>query len=157
MKRPLACVALVSLFVTVCLAQFKDPAPEFRVRSLSGKELALSNLRGNVVVLYFWFVGCEPCRVEMQKLNQMVKEFAGKNVIFISFAPDTEEELRDFLKETKFDYEVVAKASDVARGFRVIRTPWHIVIDKEGQIVRERRGAVDDPGKELGEMIKSLL
>jgi len=157
MNRALALVAALALLVSFGMGQFTDPAPEFRVRSIDGQELTLSKLRGKVVVLNFWFIACAPCRVEIPKLNQMVKEFAGKEVVFIAFAPDTEDELRAFFQETEFDYQLVGKASETARRYRVIGAPTHFVINKEGRIVRERRGALEDPGKELGDVIRGLL
>ena len=38
-----------------------DPAPEFAIKDETGKELKLSDLRGNVVFLNFWYTTCAPC------------------------------------------------------------------------------------------------
>jgi AhpC/TSA family len=38
-----------------------DPAPEFAIKDDMGKELKLSDYRGNVVFLNFWYTTCAPC------------------------------------------------------------------------------------------------
>jgi len=157
MKGPLTLVAILPILVSFWAGQLSGPAPDFDVRSLDGHQLSLSGLRGKVVVLNFWFIACPPCRVEIPKLNQLVKDFEGKNVVFIAFAPDSEEDLRAFLEETKFDYQVVAQATPIAKEYGVTGAPTHIVVDKEGRIAAERRGAVNDPGKELGAIIRDVL
>ena len=37
-------------------------APVVSVKTIDGKSLRLSDLRGKVVVLNFWFIGCPVCR-----------------------------------------------------------------------------------------------
>ena len=50
------------------------PAPNFTLDSMNGKPLALSQLRGQVVMINFWATWCGPCRQEMPLLEQMYRE-----------------------------------------------------------------------------------
>ena len=45
-------------------------APDATLVDLSGNQVALSSLRGKVVVLNFWYAACEPCRLEMPALER---------------------------------------------------------------------------------------
>lgn len=133
------------------------PAPAFNVVSLDGTPLQLADLRGQVVVLNFWFIACPPCRVEIPKLNQLVEEYQGANVVFIAFSPDSEEELREFQKTTRFDYHIIPDSTPVAQQYGVTGAPTHILIDREGIIRAVRYGEVSDPKAELSRSIAQIL
>src|SRR5436190_22651200 len=62
----------------------KQAAPAFNMTSVDGEKFELAALRGKVVVLNFWFTGCEPCVAEFTKLNHLVDKFENKGVIFIA-------------------------------------------------------------------------
>jgi len=59
-------------------------ALEFSVKDMDGKSFELSELKGKVVVINFWFVNCKPCVDEMPGLNKIVEKFKNnQNVIFL--------------------------------------------------------------------------
>jgi peroxiredoxin len=124
----------------------KVEAPVFTVTSLKGKRLELAALRGKIVVLNFWFTGCEPCVAEFAQLNALVTEFKRKEVVFIALTPDSAATLKPFLKEHRFKYQVAPNAikiivSTYRDGSGSVVFPTHIVIDKEGKIDTRLVGA----------------
>ena len=133
------------------------PAPAFDVQSLGGANLRLADLKGKVVVLNFWFIACPPCRVEIPKLNQLVEEYRGAEVVFIAFAPDSEDDLREFQKTTTFEYHIIPNSTPVAESYGVTGAPTHILIDREGVIRSVRFGEVSNPKAELSRSINDLL
>jgi peroxiredoxin len=134
-----------------------DPAPDFDVRDLDGNALKLSDLRGKVVVLNFWFIACPPCRAEMPALNQLVQHFQGQEVVFIGLAADPAEELREFLKTHEFLYQVVPDATPIAELYVVRGAPTHIIIDQEGRFAKIVYGAIGDVQTALEEPISRLI
>ena len=122
-------------------------APPFAVTSLEGTKLELASLRGKVVVLNFWFTGCEPCVAEMPLLNGLVDEFKNKDVVFIGLTWDNDATLRSFLKDHQFKYQIVPNAGDLiintySDGTGQIAFPEHIVIDQEGRITKRLSGGL---------------
>ena len=111
-----------------------SPAPTFKATDLEGNSYKLEELKGKVVVLNFWFIGCAPCRVEMPGLNEMVAEYEGKDVVFLAFALDDQGSLEEFLETTEFAYQVLPSSHDVSESYEVNGYPTHVVIDKEGNI-----------------------
>ena len=135
----------------------KKPAPGFEAKALDGENLRLADLKGKVVVLNFWYIGCAPCRVEIPGLNKLVAEFSGQDVVFIGFALDKPEELRNFLKDVPFKYRIVAEASAIRPLFGVSVYPTHVIINKQGQIEFTLVGGSPDRDTELRPLIKNLL
>jgi peroxiredoxin len=111
-------------------------APNFLGKTLNGNNVQLSALRGKVVVLNFWFIACAPCRIEVTPLNEVVKQFTGKDVVFISVARDKEADLARHLQTVPFSFEVIADpAVAISRDvYHLFGYPTTIVIDKQGKI-----------------------
>jgi len=108
-------------------------APDFRVKTLDGKEYTLSSLRGKVVVLNFWFTTCEPCRYELPGLNRLVKEYANQGVHFLALARNTEDEVVQFLSRHSFDYGHAVDSDELRMKFCVLGGwPMSMVIDRTG-------------------------
>lgn len=135
----------------------KELAQDFDVKDLEGETLKLSALKGKVVVLNFWFVGCAPCRVEMPGLNILTEEFKDTDVVFIAFATDHAEAIRAFLKEKTFKYQIVPEAAKIAALYGVKVFPTHILINKKGEIEFMLTGGSEDRHEQLRPLIKNLL
>jgi peroxiredoxin len=134
----------------------KPIAPAFTLTSVEGEKLDLSVLRVKVVVLNFWFTGCEPCVAEFSKLNGLVNKFKSKGVVFIAPTLDNEATLKPFLKGHRFKYHVVPNAgglivSTYSDGSGNVVFPTHIVIDREGKIDTRLTGA-----KAVGDLQKAI-
>lgn len=135
----------------------KLAAPFFQVTSLDGKRFEPESLRGKVVVLNFWYIGCAPCRMEIPSLNKLVKAFREKEVVFVAIGLDDDEAMRQFLKETEFAYDVVCKGGRVVSHFGVRGFPTHIIIDQEGLIDTRLTGGSKEIDKKLAPLIERLL
>jgi thiol-disulfide isomerase/thioredoxin len=120
--------------ISTTVAQPKRASP-FVALSLDGRRWSLPELRGKTVVLNFWFIGCLPCRQEIPLLNPLVEQYP--KFVFLAFALDGEEQLRDFIAKTPFRYEIVGNAQKIADAFEVNGYPTHIVINSNGEIVFE--------------------
>ena len=111
------------------------PAPAFTVRTLDGRTLSLADLRGKVVVLSFWFIGCPACFAMEPKLNDFKARFAESDVVFLAMTSDRKDALEKYLKKERFDYLQAADAKDAMAHFAFRGFPKNIVIDKRGTIV----------------------
>jgi thiol-disulfide isomerase/thioredoxin len=107
----------------------------FKVKSVQGKKITPEDWAGKTVVLNFWFIGCAPCRQEMPELNKIVAKYANNpNVIFIGVALDQNWDIKDFIKKTPFDYQLVGDGRELATSFGIKSYPTNVVINKEGKV-----------------------
>lgn len=132
-------------------------AEPFQVTSLDGRKFDLTALRGKVVVLNFWFIGCAPCRVEIPSLNKLVAEFKDKEVVFIGLANDPPDSLRKFLKTNPFDYHIVANSYSIADRYGVSAYPVHLIIDREGRVSARLTGGSETRHDDIRPLIERAL
>ena len=111
-------------------------APVFAAPSIDGKLLSADNLKGKVMVLNFWFIGCLGCLEEIPKLNALADKYRGNDdIAFISIAPNTPQELRQFREREGFRYQMVGEARSIIERFAFTGFPRNIVIGKDGKTV----------------------
>ena len=111
-------------------------APKFSATTLDGRAISLDSLKGKVVVLNFWFIGCAYCRAQQPKLNNFKARFAGDaDVVFLAMSIDPISELRKYLAREGFDYLQVGDAKSLMAPFRFVGFPKNIVISKTGEII----------------------
>ncbi len=111
-------------------------APDFSVRTIDGKTLTKSDLKGKVVVLSFWFIGCPACLNMEPKLNAFKGKFGGEeDVLFLAMTPDAAGDVRKYLTKERFDYVHAAEAGKAMESFVFSGFPKNIVIGKSGEIV----------------------
>ena len=66
-----------------------DQAPDIRVRTDSGEEFRLSDLKGKRVVLYFYPKADTPgCTTEACEFRDDIRKFAKKDVAVVGISPD---------------------------------------------------------------------
>jgi thiol-disulfide isomerase/thioredoxin len=74
--------------------------PKFNFKDLNGIEYNNENTKGKIVILKCWFIACQACVAEFPELNELVQKYQNHNdILFISLAYDSKEELNQFLSK----------------------------------------------------------
>jgi len=125
---------------------------------MEGNLIELSKLKGRVVVLNFWAIGCNPCVREIPELNKLVELYSGKKITFISLADDKSLSLKKFFKKHSFKYLTIADSERIMNEtFKLMSIyPYTIIIDKEGKINKMRIGGFEKE-KEIVPFYQDLI
>ena len=112
------------------------PMPQFSVTTLEGKTVGSADLKGKVVVLSFWFIGCPACMEMEPQLNAFKAKFAGRDdIVFLAMTADPAANVKKYLAKEKFDYIQATGAKEAMERFVFGVYPKNIVVDRTGKIV----------------------
>lgn len=110
-------------------------APTFEAPDIDAHWIKTAELKGKVIVLNFWFIGCLGCMDEIPKLQETANKFRdNSDVVFIAVATNTPQELRRFRDREGFTYRHIGQALALSRLFDFIGYPKNIVIGRDGKI-----------------------
>ncbi|MEJ2084349.1 MAG: TlpA disulfide reductase family protein [Acidobacteriota bacterium] len=129
------------------LRPFREPTPaiDFRLPELGGGELALSDFKGEWVVLTFWASWCGPCRGEMPSLEALHRELGDGGVAVLGVSLDADvESARSFASEMHLSFPLLwDRGGTVGRDYRASAIPMSYLIDPQGSLVGVATGARD--------------
>jgi thiol-disulfide isomerase/thioredoxin len=120
-----------------------QPAPQFSLPNLDGKQVNLKDFSNKVVIIDFWATWCGPCREEIPHLNKLYEDYRGKGLEIIGISMDTDEpeSIKKFTKEFRMEYTVVIGNEGVAQDFGgLLGYPTTIILDRSGKMVKRFTG-----------------
>lgn len=121
-------------------------APDFTLKSIDGKNISLSSLKGKVVVLDFWGSWCGWCIKGMPKMKEYYAKYKGKLEILGIDCNDTEQKWRDAVKKHELPWLHVRNEGnpDVTVLYGISGFPTKIVVNAEGKISKVVVGESED-------------
>ena len=130
---------------------------ELNFKDSNGNNFTLDSLKGKVIVLNFWFIGCKPCVEEIPDLNRIQEKFKDKEVVFLAVTFDSKKKLEEFVKKKPFNFTLVPDSMKIIRQFYVNSYPTTMLIDKDRKIHLIDDLLVFDLMNKIEKMIKNYL
>ena len=117
-------------------------------------EISWDKLKGKVVVLEFWNIGCGPCIKAIPHLNDLVEQFSGKPVVFLSISDDNADRLKQFLQRRPIKSWLALDGpfNPTKTAFGIYGIPTAFIIDQSGTIV-----AITHPAKLESKHLEEIL
>ena len=134
-------VLTVSSFVAASMAAAptlvgKD-APDFVLKGMDGRNLRMSEYRGQVVLVNFWARWAGDSRQEMPALDRINTTYGRAGLVVIGVSIDEDlARAREFAGAMKVSYPILFDTgSDIGRDYQLQKMPMTILVDRAG-IVR---------------------
>ena len=116
----------------------------FTLEQLGGGEVALSDYRGEWVVVNYWATWCAPCRKEMPELSALHEQRSDVTVLGLAYEDVEDNDFMEFLQESPVTYPIlmvdVYAPPEPFGAPRVL--PTTIILDREGRAVKSYLGPV---------------
>jgi thiol-disulfide isomerase/thioredoxin len=138
------------------------PAPAFSLpvvaNGASGQSsVALTDLKGNAVILDFWATWCGPCRMEAPIVNGVANRFRDKGVTVLGINTGERAGLGGpWARAHHIDYPIAFDGDgEAASVYGVSSMPTLVVISRTGQVIAVREGMTD--ADELEGLLKKAM
>ena len=114
-----------------------EPAPQWKLASLSEDSLALNDLKGNLVLVNFFFKNCYPATKAMPELQSLNEKYYSKGLRVIGIDPYDlkNEELLALPGKLGVKFPILYYGKKVAADYHVGSYPTIYLIDRNGKII----------------------
>ena len=113
-------------------------APAFTLDTLQGGKIALSDLRGKIVVANFWASWCFPCRQETPTLEKIYEQYKDAGVVILGVNLTNQDSFSDvqaFAQEFGLKYPILLdRAGGTAYQYQIEGLPTTFFINRAGVI-----------------------
>jgi len=124
-----------------------QPAPELTLFDLDGKQVSLSDFKGQVVLLNNWATWCPPCREEMPEFKAYYEKYKeeGFQVVAVE-AGQPQSEVRAFVEQQGLEFIILLDPENLSLiTFQHSSLPNSFVIDRRGHLRLAWLGAINLP------------
>lgn len=135
-----------------------QPSPEINLPDINNNNIALSSLKGKIVLIDFWASWCGPCRKENPNVVRLYDQYKDKGFDIYSVSLDKNKDA--WVKAIEMDKltwpshvsDLLQWSSSVVPQFGIEGIPFTLLIDRNGNII-----AKGLRGQQLEEKLKELL
>jgi thiol-disulfide isomerase/thioredoxin len=120
---------------------------EFTLADLDGNPRALSEWRGQALLVNFWATWCAPCRREIPLLKQTQAMQSENHLQVIGIAVDFRDDVEAFAREAQFNYPILvgqedAMAAAEASGVDFVGMPFTLLVAADGRLIKVHLGEI---------------
>ncbi|EJF99462.1 TlpA family protein disulfide reductase [Flavobacterium sp. F52] len=112
--------------------------PKFSFKDLDGNLVTNESMKGKIIVIKCWYIHCTPCIREFPQVNKLVSAYKDrKDIVFMSLAEDSAEQLKTFLARKPLSYSVIPDMKEyMNESLQLNSFPTHFILNKEGMIAK---------------------
>lgn len=151
-RRSLLPLLVLSLLLSTSVGQSRDetgePAPRFHAKTTTGEQFNNESIKGKVVLFEFWTTWCKYCEEDAHLVDDIAQEFKSKNLIVLAVdVLEPDQKVKKYLADHPRTVPIVlTKDTNLAAMYNAQVYPIYVVIDRDGNIAGEQRGAAGDRG-----------
>ena len=121
-------------------------APRFRAKTVTGESFNNDSVKGKVVLLEFWTTWCQYCHDEESLVEAIHKEFTEKGLIVLAIdVAESKKTVKKYLEQHPRSCRIVlTEDTNLAAMYQATSYPIYVVIDRDGNIAGEQRGAAGE-------------
>lgn len=115
-------------------------APDFSQQSPDGRTIALSSLRGKVVLIDFWASWCKPCRMENPNVKKVYEKYHRKGFEILGVSLDRDMDAwKNAIQQDGLPWLHVSDLgfwnNAAAQQYGISSIPFTVLVDKDGKVI----------------------
>ncbi len=119
--------------------------PDFIIKDTSNKNLSITDLGNNYLLLDFWASWCAPCRANTPLLKELYDEFKGKGFLVLSISMDTDiKKWKSAIHNDNMDWfqgsDLLGQDAGIGQRYRVTAVPTYILVGPDKKIILKSIG-----------------
>lgn len=128
----------------------RSDAIDLTATTYDGEDVSLADLRGEVVVLNYWYAACPPCRVEAEDLESISNDYAEQGVRFLGVNGRDDAATAEAFNDTfgvtypSIDDRDAAAVAAMEGAVPLNAVPTTVVLDSSGRPAARILGIADD-------------
>ena len=138
----------------------RSVAPDWALPTLSGDTLSLSDLRGKVVLIDFFYKSCAPCCAALPALQRLHEKYKDRGFVMVGIDPfddPDEDAMADFLSKRGVNYTVAFADRELAETYHVSGYPTLFFVNRKGKIMQVYVGYSKDMEAEIEKQLLKML
>lgn len=154
---------IILLFLTIIsITVSAQDQINLSVSTIGNKNIEISELyKKGPLLINFWALWCEPCKVEMRVLKNLYKKYKDKGFTILGInqdSPKSVSKVRSYISSQKINFPVVIDPnSQLLQKFNGQSIPYSLLINEEGEIVYKNVGYLPGDEAKLEKEIQKLL
>jgi len=144
---------------SVCNVPRKKANLNFTVKDIAGKDVRLSQYKGQVILVNFWATWCGPCRIEIPSLTALYRDYKERGLVVLGVSVDSEvASIKPFARAMKMNYPVLIGAGrqDLSDAFGpFVGFPTSVIVARDGTMCVRQTGLLSRA--QLEQQIGALL
>jgi thiol-disulfide isomerase/thioredoxin len=147
----LICILIPALLCVVAgpasgKSKAKEPAPRFNATTTTGEKFNNESTKGKVVLLEFWTTWCGYCLQEAGFVDRINDDYLKKGLVVLAInVGESKKTVKKYLEDHPRSTRIVLTSdTNLAAMFEAKVYPIYVVIDREGNIAGEQRGAAGE-------------
>ncbi len=148
LRRALPFALVLAAICAFAAPQKREPAPRFTAKTTDGEKLTNESVKGKVVLLDFWTTWCPYCNEEADIVDKLGHEFADKGLIILAInVAESKKKVKQHLeRHPRTSRIVLMEDTNLAAMYQATVYPIYVVIDRDGNIAGNQRGASGEEG-----------
>lgn len=134
-------------------------APDFILDGLFNDSIQLSKLRGKVVMLNFWSIGCGPCMKSIPFLNGLLEKYSNEQFELIGVNTNAKniDNLIEYAERNNMNFKNYAAADKTKEDYKIWGVPAFYLLNRSGKIEYVALGYNQDIEESVHYYLDSLI